>query len=196
MKKKFVIIFFLIFSLQSWAKADDISDFQIEGMSIGDSLLEYMNEKTIKKEIKNKEITVYYENKYVSISTWDIRHKFKKYDDVGVIFNPQDKKYTIVSLEGTLYIKSPNINKCYKKQNQIIDEIKNSLSISFEQDTWFVDKKKLKSDENSIKYIDLNFKNYLENGSIRVICYDIKRDDNILYVVLDSSEFLKYIESK
>ena len=28
--------------LQSWTKADDISDFQIEGMSIGDSLLKHV----------------------------------------------------------------------------------------------------------------------------------------------------------
>ena len=195
MKLSFIILV-LILSLQSWAKADDISDFQIEGMSIGDSLLDYMNEKTIKKEINNKDITMYYENKYVSISTWDIRNKFKTYDDVGVIFNPQDKKYIIVSLEGTLYFTSPKINKCYKKQNQIINEIKNSLSISFEEDTWFVDKTNLESDENSIRYIDLNLKNHFENGAIRVICYDIKGDDNILYVVLDSPEFLKYIENR
>ena len=195
MKLSFIILV-LILSILSWTKADDIGDFEIEGMSIGDSLLKYMNEKIIKKEINNKDITMYYENKYVSISTWDIRHKFKTYDDVGVVFNPQDKKYTIVSLEGTLYFKSPKIIKCYKKQNQIVNEIKNSLSISFEEDTWFVDKKNLESDENSIKYIDLNLKNHFENGAIRIICYDIKRDDNILYVVLDSPEFLKYIESR
>ena len=189
-------ILVIIFIFQTWTKADEISDFEIEGMSIGDSLLIYMNEKIIKKEINNKDITMYYENKYVSISTWDIRHKFKTYDDVGVVFNPQDKKYTIVSLEGTLYFKSPKIIKCYKKQNQIVNEIKNSLSISFEEDTWFVDKKNLESDENSIKYIDLNLKNHFENGAIRIICYDIKGDDNILYVVLDSPEFLKYIESR
>ena len=35
----FIIVLVLIFSLQSWTKADDISDFEIEGMSIGDSLL-------------------------------------------------------------------------------------------------------------------------------------------------------------
>ena len=29
----------LILSLQSWSKADDIREFEIEGMSIGDSLL-------------------------------------------------------------------------------------------------------------------------------------------------------------
>ena len=37
----FAIIICLI-SLQSLAKADDISEFEIEGMSIGDSLLDFM----------------------------------------------------------------------------------------------------------------------------------------------------------
>ena len=47
---KLLLILILIFSLQSWAKADDISEFEIEGMSIGDSLLDYYS----KDEIKNK----------------------------------------------------------------------------------------------------------------------------------------------
>ena len=34
----------IIFSVQPWTKADDIRDFEIEGMSIGDSLLNFMNE--------------------------------------------------------------------------------------------------------------------------------------------------------
>ena len=37
----FVAVLVLIFSLQSLTKADDIRDFEIEGMSIGDSLLDY-----------------------------------------------------------------------------------------------------------------------------------------------------------
>ena len=37
----FITVLVLIFSLQSWTKADDISDFEIEGMSIGDSLLDF-----------------------------------------------------------------------------------------------------------------------------------------------------------
>ena len=35
----FIALLVLIFSLQSWTKADDIRELQIEGMSIGDSLL-------------------------------------------------------------------------------------------------------------------------------------------------------------
>ena len=47
--KIYLIILSLIFSFQSLSKADDIRDFQIEGMSIGDSLLDFMSEAEIKQ---------------------------------------------------------------------------------------------------------------------------------------------------
>ena len=50
----FIAALVLIFSLQSWTKADDIRDFQIEGMSIGDSALNYFTNKDIKKAINEK----------------------------------------------------------------------------------------------------------------------------------------------
>ena len=46
----FLSVLVLIFSLQSLTKADDISDFQIEGMSVGDSLLDYFNKSLIDSE--------------------------------------------------------------------------------------------------------------------------------------------------
>ena len=39
----FISILILIFSFQSWTNAEDIKDFEIEGMSVGDSLLDYMS---------------------------------------------------------------------------------------------------------------------------------------------------------
>ena len=47
----FIAILVLIFSLQSWTKANDIGEFEIEGMSIGDSLLDYYPEKLIKNKL-------------------------------------------------------------------------------------------------------------------------------------------------
>ena len=44
--KKFLIIFFLSFNFI--AQADDIKDFQIGGLSIGESMLNYISEKEIK----------------------------------------------------------------------------------------------------------------------------------------------------
>ena len=40
----FLSLLILIFTFQSWAKADDISDIEIEGISIGESLLNYFSE--------------------------------------------------------------------------------------------------------------------------------------------------------
>ena len=56
MKKLFIIIIIFI-SFQTLSKADDIRDFQIEGMSVGDSLLSYMNKNLIVNEINNKDIS-------------------------------------------------------------------------------------------------------------------------------------------
>ena len=39
----FLLVLFLILSFQCLTKADDIKDFQIEGMSVGDSLLNFMS---------------------------------------------------------------------------------------------------------------------------------------------------------
>ena len=49
----FIAVLVLIFSLQSLTKADDISDFEIDGISIGDSFLDYYNENVILKNKKN-----------------------------------------------------------------------------------------------------------------------------------------------
>ena len=45
--KVFISILILIFSFQSLTKADDIKDFEIEGMSVGDSLLDFFDQKKI-----------------------------------------------------------------------------------------------------------------------------------------------------
>ena len=38
---RFILILILTLNFQSWTVADDIRDFKIEGMSIGDSLLKF-----------------------------------------------------------------------------------------------------------------------------------------------------------
>ena len=60
-----IAVLVLIFSLQSWTKADDILDLQIEGLSIGDSLLDHFSEPTLEKYKKD-----YYpkSDKYYEIS--------------------------------------------------------------------------------------------------------------------------------
>ena len=52
MKKLLVFLFSLFFLSSPPVFADDISDFSIEGMSVGDSLLDYMTEDQIVEEIE------------------------------------------------------------------------------------------------------------------------------------------------
>ena len=47
--KRLLLIFILTFTFQTLTKADDIRDFEIEGMSVGDSLLDFFS----KEEIDN-----------------------------------------------------------------------------------------------------------------------------------------------
>ena len=61
--KRLLLILILTLSIQSWTKADDIRDFQIEGMSIRDSALDYFSKSKIIKGKQN-----YYKNKKVSVS--------------------------------------------------------------------------------------------------------------------------------
>ena len=65
--KQSILVLILIFSLQSLTKADDIRDFQIEGMSIGDSALNIMTKKEIKETLSHKHTFFYKKKVYNTI---------------------------------------------------------------------------------------------------------------------------------
>ena len=58
MKKLSAYLFLILFSFSAPSFADDISDFQIEGISIGDSALEHFSE----DKIKNNTMIDYYKD--------------------------------------------------------------------------------------------------------------------------------------
>lgn len=190
--KIFLTVLIIIFSLQSWIKADDVRDFQIEGMSVGDSLLDYYTEKEIKKKIEDDK-TFFYNKDYMSISLSYKTGKFKVYDDVGVILKQNDKQYKIYSLEGTL-VDDGTKESCYKKQNSIANEIEKVIDPKYVKDEWFLEKKRLDPDQLSVRY--LNFKSSNNRNPFSVVCYEYKHKEYItLYVVVDSEEFDKYLDT-
>ena len=185
----------LIFSLQSWSKADDIKEFEIEGMSIKDSLLDYFSENEIEKKI-NSGNTFFYNKDYMSISLSYKTGKFKVYDDVGAILKQNDKQYKIYSLEGTLIIESENIEDCYKKQNSIAKEIEKIIDSKYKRDLWFVEKERLRPHQLSVKYLD--FRSTSGRKPFSIVCYEMKANPKYskLYVVVDSEEFDKYLNTQ
>ena len=114
----FLAVLVLIFSLQSWTKADDIREFQIEGMSIGDSLLDYFSEKEIKNNIQN----YYKDNEYLGAVFTSSNDRYRY---IQIHFKTNDKKFTIYAIDGIFYPES--VKDCIKKR----DEISKSMSAVF-----------------------------------------------------------------
>ena len=97
----FLSILIIIFGLQSWTQANYINDFEIEGMSIGDSALNYFTESKIRKNSKD-----YYNNKkYTPVENNNVDF-FKTYDAVDFNFKTGDKKYIFESLSGVIFTKN------------------------------------------------------------------------------------------
>tara|TARA_S200000501_G_scaffold341271_1_gene350485 strand:- start:69 stop:641 length:573 start_codon:yes stop_codon:yes gene_type:complete len=108
----FLSFLVLIFTLQSWTKADDIRDFQIEGMSIGDNLLDFYNKNKIAIHEKN-----YYTNKKY-IPVWIRDSNFSDYDGVQFHYKNVNGKYIIAGIEGIIAYNN-NMEDCYKRMNEV-----------------------------------------------------------------------------
>tara|TARA_B100000787_G_scaffold13578_1_gene9795 strand:+ start:36 stop:614 length:579 start_codon:yes stop_codon:yes gene_type:complete len=117
-KYSYLIVIFLLF-FNTIAKADDIRDFEIEGMSIGDSLLDFFSEQTIKKNTKD----YYGYRKDFSFIAIEIEnHKsLKKYYGVQLHVKKNDKNYILYGINGYNYCKI-DINNCYKQTEEIEKE--------------------------------------------------------------------------
>ena len=185
---RIICFLILIFNLQSWSKADDITDFQIEGMSVGDSLLDYYNE----EEIKIKQKTYYPRSKKYYMIEFD--GKFKDYDMVAFHLRYKDEKYTIVSIKGVLFFKK-KIKECMKK----MDELEKNVSS-------FLNKPKDKNYEKEYptKIGIANITEFnLSGGRIRLICVDfykkIENTSNLkdnLSLNIDPNKFINWLKNE
>lgn len=109
--KIFLTLFFLLFS--SFVFANDISDFEIEGMSVGDSLLDYISKDEIIQELKVNEFFYDYleQGKFGEVYLYK---NFKSYDHVSFFVKVDDEKYVIYGINGTTYYED-KIPECYLK---------------------------------------------------------------------------------
>ena len=119
--KRLLLILIITLNFQSWTKADDIRDFEIEGMSIGDSALNFFT----KKQLDKNSYLVGTDDTY--ITSYFLDTKFKSYDGVEVTYLKEDKDYIIQALSGGVTVQ--NIDDCKRKNK----EISQSLAIFFSE---------------------------------------------------------------
>ena len=162
MKKLLTILIAVCLWCQN-AQSDDIRDFQIEGVSIGDSMLDFMDEEQIKKEIRG-EYAYHYKNSVFVVIGDVFDQNVKTYESLSVTIKPADPKYIIYGVRGN--IKYPNeLKKCLEKKRGVIMSLKN-LFKNLKMDK--VDAMKHGYDAESLVYANEFY--FPNNDQIRIFC--------------------------
>ena len=163
--KLIIITLYFLFLFQNFTKADDIRDFQIEGMSIGDSALDYFTKNEIRTERKYR-IKYPSSNKFSAI-TFSEYPKLKVYDGVQINVKNKDKKYIIYAISGINYY-SNNIDRCKRQMELVSAEV-----VKIFPDTTITKRtKKHEYDKSGKSLIHQNIFDMNSGDEVRVECYD------------------------
>ena len=167
--KRLLLILILIFNFQSLTKADDIRDFEIEGISIGDSLLDFVTSEYIDN------VKPFFYPKSKKFIEYEVNKELLIYDMIQVTVKSADKKYTIYSMMADIFYKE-NFDDCIKKKTQVLKDIIN-----------IVGKFDKKEDDRYERSLDKSGNSYDESTTIY-----FKNGDNIRVICTNWSESLKY----
>ena len=188
MMKKLSLYIFLVLMWCNVGVAEDISDFQIEGMSIGDNLLDYFSEEEILSNQPYLEIEKEYRFKtvefYKTISS-------EEYDSISIVYKSNGKKFIIHKIKGAIFY-SNNIKDCYSKKNEITED----LSVLFKDVEW--ENTEYKDEDGFFSFST----KHLKWGVVLISCYDWnskltmekKWKDN-LRVSIETKEYNKWLKS-
>ena len=187
--KRLLLILILTFSFQSLAKADDIRDFQIEGMSIGDSALDFFTKIDLKNAL---DIGVYKSEKFIYYFL-EIKNS-DTYEFIQIHVKKNDNNFIIHGVEGHI-IYQENINKCYNKMSGAKSDLDKSFSIKSKSD----DGKHPTDPTGKSTYSRIMYKLQNKKGYAEIICYDLSKEmeskgsyDRFV-ISLGTSELLKWL---
>jgi len=197
MKRLSIYLFLILFSFQTPSQADDIRDLQIEGMSVGDSLLDYFSEEEINKKINSytDKGYIYPSRDFYSLS-YRFLSRFETYESVQIHLKNNDKKYKIFSISGANYHKD-DIDKCFSNFDSIEKEFdlmfKNVRKINKQKRSHVYDKSGKSTTTDVYYYFD-------KHANVAIVCSDwsdeFTKKHNLFdafRVEISSNEFAKWL---
>lgn len=187
----FLTVLILILSFQSVSKSQGIKELEIEGISIGDTLLKLMN----KTDIKSDMVQLYKSKKFSTVAYFDS----EIYDMVQFSFLTNDDNFLVHDIEGKLFFKN-NIENCKKKQKIISDSINEIIGSVTKY--YPLDKQARKADPSgkSVMYTEA-FVFPDRYSMVQIYCTDWSNDfennkgwDDELKISIWSETFSKFLE--
>ena len=160
-----ILLTILLLFFSSPVFSEDISDFQIEGISVGDSALDYFDKEFINARI----VKVYNDDKYTTAELSNPGF-FETYDHLQINFNRGDKKFVIVGIDGLIEYEY-NINACYNK----IEEIKKQIKPIFDKPKISSFEKKHRGDKSGkskVKIVSIKTSHQSKYNAITLQCTD------------------------
>ena len=203
--KKFFFLIILVLSFQTLALADNIRYFQIEGMKIGDSALDYFSRAQLED---NEQGWHNYSYKEYSTSFMPGKGIYNWY---LVSYKNDDDNFLIKALAAGLEKKNYNINECNNKLDIVASDISESFKNTIQEE-----KKIYKLTADSARTYPFTGKsivtslsfNFLDGAKIILACYNMdqeaKENESFLTSILKqndsfridarSSEFVNYLK--
>lgn len=191
MKKLLAIIILSLLFITS-SQAEDIKAFQIEGISIGDSALDFYSAQQIN-------LSSQYNCKNSSFKNCEMFQarmgpKGIYTGDIMLALKQNDPKFIIYGISGIIPYKN-NVKNCYSKQNKVISEIETIIS-NFTKREY---EKAHSGDKTGKSRNKSTLFTFPDNSRIVISCYDwsseMKYYDN-LRIEAKSSEFSNWLNNK
>jgi len=189
--KRLLLILILTFSFQPLTKADDLRDMEIEGISIGDSLLDFITE----SQIMERAFYPYNSNKFYQSGM--LSNSFETYEYLQFNLKQDDSKYIIYGMSGKIFFEN-DIKSCLKKKDFIFNEILNLFNkTDIETSSHNIPHDYDKTGESLIYANDIDISS---GGTIRVYCTDWSNKlseylDN-LKVTMGSQELVDFFNNE
>ena len=186
MKKISLYIFLIFFSFITKSFSSNLNDFQIEGISVEDSVHDYFTTETLKERSIDTSQNYYYNQggkKYgkakaaetlIGVSVSD--DKFETYDMVQVSYLADTTK--IKSITGIKYFEN-KYEICKTKKNGAVSEISEILDIKFKLD-------KYEKPYPAIGKVSVAKFIFDSGGSIVVECVDYKKEITVRHGWIDA----------
>ena len=162
------LIFVFSFMLPTMSLAGSIFDVDINGVSIGDSLLDHFDERQIRSWSTSDYSSVGKDKTFVILEG---DAKFQNYDHLRFHVKPNDKNYTIYGVSAGKFFGKQNIELCLSLKKKVINDSTNKLmnAVPKEYESPYENLDDGKSKAHITDFV-------LEDGAIRYWCVDWSKE--------------------